>query len=327
MKIAIVATITDKLKAATSKKEKLEILHYYKSETLYKRLLSYTYNPLINFNMNDWKPKHYGKMHGQGISKFMHIPEDIFQGKFTKEEAIFACNMAMMHINTREAILFEGMLHKDLGIDVDIDIINEVWPNLIPKYPVQMPVKYEPSIHLHMPFPAVVQPMSRGLRVNIVIRGNSVEFRDKNGKILESFNNYIEQFSNLAQNGSTVFDGHAVVVDDDMNIIGTDDSVVLAAKPENVRFILWDCIRYDGFVDGKDNRIGYNWRFNGLEHMMFLAIDKNPTPCYRAAESKIVSSVQEAEQYAKEIKNPIVLKNLSGTWKNGPTSDELIIHN
>lgn len=325
MKIAIVKTIADKLRSATSQDAKQEILEYYSSESLFKRIVAYTYNPMINFNMDEWSPKHMGKEHGMGISKFMHIPEDIFQGKFTQNEAEFAANMALLHMNDNEAELFVGMLKKDINVGLTVDTINRVWPNLVPVYPVQRPKEYQPSLLAEFTFPVAAQKMSTGLRVNIVVRGNSIEFRDKNGNVLHNFHMYNEQFGNLAQNGGTVFDGHAVVVDEDMNIIATDDVDVLAADPENIRFILWDCIRYDGFVNGIDNRIGYNWRFNGLEHMMFLAVDKNPTPCYRAPEHKMVSSIEDAVAYAKQEKCPIVIKNLPGIWKNGYSTDELII--
>lgn len=319
--------IVDKIKQAKTQDEKRQVLEYYSYDTLLKRVLRFTYTPLITFNMEDWKPKHRGIDYGIGMSKFMHVPEDIFEGKFTQEEAEFACDVALMRIAATEADIFIGMLKKDIGVDLNISTINAVWPNLILEYPLQTASEYTTGKISSFEFPCVAQRIYTGLRVNIIVRGNSVEFRNKNGEILHNFDMYIEQFGNLAQNGGIVFDGHAVVVDEQMNIIATEDSTVLAAKPENVRFILWDCIRYDGFVEGKDNRIGYNWRFNGLEHMMFLAVDKNPTPCYRAPEHKMINNIEEAEAYAKDTKNPIVIKNLSGTWRNGPTSDELIIQN
>jgi len=324
----IFESVINKLLAAKTQEEKRAVLEYYSYETLLQRVLRYLYSPLITFNMDDWKPKFAGKFHGMGMSKFMHVPEDIFQGKFTQEEAEFACNVALQNMNEKEVSTFVAMLKKDEDhFGVSIELINSVWPGLILEYPCQEACEYSAESFSSFDVPFVAQRMYKGLRVNIIVRGNSVEFRDKTGKILHNFDLYVEQFSNLAQNGSTAFDGHAVVVNDDMKIVSTDDDVVLAAKPENIRFILWDAIRYDGFVEGKDNRIGYNWRFNGLEHMMFLAVDKNPTPCYRAAEHKMVGTVEEAEAYAKEIKNPIVIKNLSGTWANGKTKNELIIQN
>jgi len=314
-------TIADKIREAATQAEKQAVLEYYSYEKLLKRIILYTYSPLINFNMQDWKPKSAGKLHGMGMSKFMHIPEDIFQNKFTQEEAEFACNVALQNMNEDEVDIFVTMLKKDKDyFDLTNKTINAVWPDLKLTYPISCPSKNISLIDKYT-FPLVAQKMSRGLRVNIIVRCNSVEFRDKNGNVLHNFDIYVEQFGNLAQNGSVVFDGHAVVVNDEMQIVATDDDVVLAAKPENVRFILWDTIRYDGFVEGKDNRIGYNWRFNGVEHMMFLAIDKNPTPCYRACESGVFNTREELDKAISS--GDWIVKELSGTWHDGVTDWEV----
>lgn len=328
-KIALVRTIADKLKSASTQSEKREVLEYYSSESLFRRVLFYTYNPMINFNMDDWTPRHVGKQDGQGISKFMHVPEDIYQGKFTQEEAEFACNMAMMHINDQEAELFVGMLKKDLGLDLDAETINCVWEDLIPSYPIRQasefntasPAKFETYIK-----PVIVaQKMSEGLRVNIIVRGNNVEFRQKDGTLIHGWDMWTHQFSTLAQQNAIVFDGHAKVVDEDLNVVAMSDEEVLAASAENIRFTLWDTIRYDGFVQGVDNRVGYNWRFNGLEHMMLLAIEKNPTPCYQSCEYQLVQDFREALHLAKSNKCSYVAKNMSATWATGVTDEEIIV--
>lgn len=323
---ALVRIIADKIRSATNQAEKYEVLQQYSSESLFKRILSYANNPMINFNMDNWKPQHSGKQDGMGISKFMHVPEDIFQGKLDQEEAVFSANIALLHMNEQEVDLFIGMLKKDLDLGLDLETINDVWPGLIPQYPVQYPGKFTERKVESFEWPCVAQKLVGGYRVNIIVRGNSVEFRNQEGKVIHNFDHYVGEFGILAQSGSTVFDGVAVVVDEEMNVISTDDDIVLSARPENIRFILWDAIRYDGFVQGKDTRIGYNWRYNGLEHMMFLSIDKNPTPCYGLPENKVIDNISQALEFSKQLKNDIVIKNFSGTWTNGISNDELIIN-
>ena len=75
-------------------------------------------------------------------------------------------------------------------------------------------------------YPAAVQPISRGLRVNVIVHKNIVTYRDKEGNNIEGWNIHDEQFVNLAQNNSTVFDGHAVVVNG-TTIVETDNQKVL----------------------------------------------------------------------------------------------------
>ena len=320
---AIVSTIAEKLKQASTQQDKQGILSYYEKESLFKRILSYTHNPLIQFGLSDWQPKSLtGKLHGLGISKFMHIPEDIFQNKFTKDEAVFACNLAINHMNSEEVEMFVGMIRKDLDLGLEPSTINAVWPGLVPDYPLQTATEFHADTFATFGTPFAVQKMSSGLRVNIVVRGNVVEFRQSNGEFIRHWDQYTTQFSTLAQNGANTFDGHAVVVDEQSCIISTDDQVVLSAPADSIRFIIWDVVRYDGFVQGQDQRIGYNWRFNGLEHMMFLAVDKNPLPCYRVPEHTVCDNLQQVQQFASG--DTVVLKNLAGTWAAGASTNELI---
>ena len=322
---AMVRIIADKIKSATTQAEKADVLSYYEKETLFKRILAYANNPLIRFGMDDWTPKASGKEYGMGISKFMHIPEDIFQNKFTYDEAVFACNLAVNHMNAEEVEIFTGMLHKDLGLGLETATINQVWPGLVPEYPLQKAAEFTTDDFAKFTIPPfTAQRMSTGLRVNIIVRGNTVEFRKGSGDFITGWDKYIDQFSKLAQNGANMFDGHAVVVDEHANIIATDNQAVLDADPDSIRFILWDVVRYDGFVQGFDQRIGYNWRYNGLEHMMILAVESNPTPCYRTPEQIVCGDLATAINYSNSV-GDIVIKNLSGTWASGISPDNLII--
>jgi hypothetical protein len=133
---------------------------------------------------------------------------------------------------------------------------------------------------------------------------------------------YDEQFKNLAQGQSTVYDGHAVVADGP-KIAETSNEKVLEAEPDKVKFILWDVIRYDGFIEGKDTRIGYNWRYNGLEHMCILAIEKNPQPCYSVLKAELVGSQEQLELTINKM-GSCVVKSLEGTWKHGIDETQLI---
>ena len=43
--------------------------------------------------------------------------------------------------------------------------------------------------------------------------------------------------------------------------------------------MLFDSIRYDGFVEGKDNRLDKSC-YNGIEHMVMLAKVEDPCFCF-----------------------------------------------
>lgn len=321
---SLTSKIFNSLKHATDDQERFEILERYKSDSLLKTIIQYMYNPLIDFGLERFIPQHMGKHHGMGISKFMKIPEEILENSLTTEESEYKCNLALMHMNDGEAEIFVNMVSKQDQYNLNIDLINDVWPGLVPRSLVLEPQIYNNKLATNIEYPAAVQKLSHGLRVIIIVRGNTVEFRNKEGQLLTQLDKFGHQFSILAQNGNVVFDGHAIKVDAEMNPIQASDEEILEAHEDNVRFFLWDVVKYDGYVKGFDNRMGYNWRFNGLEHMMFLSIEHNVTPCYGIAPQMVVGNIEQAIKFSKE-QGGAVLKDLSSVWSSGPKEDHLIL--
>ena len=320
----LTAKIFNSLKEATDDQERFEILDKYSYDLLVKTTISYIYNPMIDFGLEDFKPQQTGKLHGMGLSKFMNIPQEILELKLTSEESAYKCNLALQHINDEEADIFINIVTKNPAYGLTKELINDVWPGLIPNHILSYPTEYTADKEITIDFPCAIQKISNGLRVYIIVRGNSVEFRNKHGELIKQFNTYAHQFSKLAQNGNVVFHGHAVKVDDDMNKLTASDEEILATDEDHTKFILWDVVKYEGFVKGLDNHLGYNWRYNGLEHMMYLAVESNPTPCYAPVVQAVVGDIKQVMDFAERMNGGIV-KNFSGAWCSGSNPDELLI--
>lgn len=319
-KVHLLSKIIEDLKVSPTQESKLEILQQYNKELILRRIISISYNPWLDLGMPDFNPKRMGKKFGMGIAKFTHIIDDIIQKKYSDKEKYFSCNMAMQHINQYDAPIFVEVIRQTLDLGLEVDTINKVWPGLIMSYPISMPSTDD--YKTFNKFPAAVQPISKGLRVNIIIDENKVTYKDKVGQDILGWEIYDEQFLNLAQGNSTVYDGHAVVANG-TEISETDNEKVLEADPENIRFILWDVIRYDGFIEGRDTRMGYNWRYNGLEHMCILAVDKNKQPCYSVSKAELVGSLEQLELTISKL-GKCVIKSLEGTWKHGIDDTQII---
>ena len=320
-KVHLLSQIITNLQQQTGQQGKYDLLSQYEKEAILKRVISIAYNPWINLEMQNFQPRRMGKKFGMSIPKFLHIIDDIIEDKFTQKEKEFSCQMAMMHINQTEADLFVKLITQDLDLGLTDETINKVWPGLIMSYPISYPGAGDYKSFNQ--FPAAVQPISRGLRVNIIIHKNKVSYKDKLGQDIKGWNIYDEQFINLAQGNNTVFDGHAVV-SKGVEIVETDNQKVLEADPKDIRFMLWDVIRFDGFTKGEDTRVGYNWRHNGIEHMQILAIDKNKKPCYDLVRADLVGSKEQLELTVKKLKS-CVIKALDGTWKQGIDNSQIII--
>jgi hypothetical protein len=322
-KVGLILRVIENIRKLETQSDKREILNKYHNEVQLSRILNILYNPWIDLKLQEFQPKYMGKQFGMGMPQFMHVIDDIISGSFDQREAEFACRMAMNHINTDDAEIFLGILRQDLGLGLEIETINSVWPGLIADYPIRLATVGNADNFDR--FPAAVQPLSQGLRVNIIVHDGTVSFRNKSGEVIENWGQYTEQFLNLAQGQNTVLDGHAVVASG-TEIVSTDNDVVLSADPDIVRFILWDAVRYDGFIQGKDTRIGYNWRYNGVEHMMLLAREKNTNPCYDLLRAEMVGSHQQLMQTIKKH-SACVIKPMNSIWQQGKTSEESIIIN
>jgi len=320
-KVHLLSKLLTQVKAYNSQEEKFELLFTYRKEPIFKRIITIAYNPWINFGMQDFAPKRMGKEFGMGIVKFLHILTDISDEKYTDKEKQFSCQMALTHIDENEAELMVSLLRQELDLGLELETINRVWPGLIMIYPISMPTVGKQTTFES--YPAAVQPISRGLRVNVIIHKDTVTYKNKLGEDITGWEMYDEQFMNLAQGQSTVFDGHAMEVNG-TEIVETDNKKVLEADAENIRFVFWDVIRYDGFINGEDTRIGYNWRYNGIEHMILLAMDKNTTPCYDTVKADLVGSNEQLELTVQKYKSKCVIKSLDGTWTHGTDPTQLI---
>ena len=324
-KAGLIPKIADSIRSAETQEDKLAILSKYHNETLIKRILKYAYNPMIDFGLSNFTPRSMGKEHGMGMSKFMHILEEIIEGKFDYKESMFATNLALGHMNDEEAPIFVGILRKNLDWGLEIETINKVWENLVHEYPVQTATEATPELLSKLEFPCVVQHMSSGIRVSIIVKNDEVKFKDKHGNNLPFFDDLAPQFQELAQFGSVVFDGHALLVDDKNVSIGATDQQIIAREGGKLKFMLWDLIRYDGFIQGADTRLGYNWRYNGIEHMMLLTAGKVEDPCFLLPTSHPVKIPEHAMGFVEKINSPVVIKSLANTWGGGYTTQELIV--
>lgn len=319
-KVNLIPKIVDSLQATQPQEKKLEIVKKYEKETLFKRIVLFAYNPWINFKLQHFVPKHMGKQFGMGMSRFMHMFDEIIEGQLDPKDAEFGFNMAFLHVNLEEAPILLGIINQTLDLGLEIETINKVWPDSISSYPIR--IAKVSSYKNFDKFPAAMQTVSKGLRINIIVTDETVSYRQKDGSIIEGWDHWNQQFINLAQGQNTVFDGHAVIAKDN-KISETDNAKVLEADIEDIRFIFWDVIRYDGFISGKDNRIGYNWRYNGLEHMMMLAYAKNPQPCYDILKAEMIGSKEQLNTAIKNYSNAVI-KSLDDTWSAGESDGEII---
>ena len=87
-KVHLLSQIITSLQQETTQQGKYNILSQYEKEAILKRVVSIAYNPWIDLEMQNFKPKRMGKKFGMSIPKFLHIIDDMIDDKFTQKESI-----------------------------------------------------------------------------------------------------------------------------------------------------------------------------------------------------------------------------------------------
>ena len=121
-KVHLLSEIITKLQNFSTQPEKLKLLHTYHKEPILQRIITIAYNPWIDFGMQDFAPKRNGKQFGMGLTKFLHILSDIIDEKYDEREKNFSCQMAMQHIDERDADLFASLLASAIPSAADIEV-------------------------------------------------------------------------------------------------------------------------------------------------------------------------------------------------------------
>jgi ATP-dependent DNA ligase len=159
------------------------------------------------------------------------------------------------------------------------------------------------------------------MRFNAIIKDGACEFRSRNGKEINLLGNLEQEFIKLANGQNLVFDGELLVaIEGNIQDRQTGNGILNKAvkgtispkEAASVQATVWDVINYDTFKSGV-GKIAYQVRFSVLESM--------PLPNkIRLVESKVVGSLEEAEEIFKEYlaqgQEGIILKDMTGVWQD-----------
>jgi ATP-dependent DNA ligase len=192
---------------------------------------------------------------------------------------------------------------------------------------------YEEKLVNKITWPANVQLKLDGMRFNAIVKGGSVEFRSRNGKLLNLLGQLEQEFLAIAGNDEVVFDG-------ELNVMDTDTYQFMARQIGNgilskaqkgtltlgdaalIHATVWDWIPYADFLTGECT-MPYHIRMNSL----FSTMDGAPyeKDQYRVGKvhkvwNENVNSLEEAqrrfEQLLSEGQEGIILKDLNAHWED-----------
>lgn len=210
--------IIEKLKATSSTNEKIEILKQNKDNEILKKILVYTYSPLINYYVKDFY--------------WNREPNVVYLSKEYIFEVLDRLSSRTVTGNTARAELSEiarelepyaereilaKIINRDLDCGINVKSINKVFPNLIPTIPY-MRCSGGSEID-RIKYPAIIQRKADGIFCNAVIRNGKVKFFTRNGTefSLDKIGNVVEWFGNFGDlhDDGIVLNGELLVTDNE----------------------------------------------------------------------------------------------------------------
>ena len=309
--------------------DKIAVLKSYADNPHVKAVFLYAYNPRLKYWIKKRPP----------VTTSSETNSDLF-GAITK----LAVNIAPRQITGNAAIEYvSGLLEKlsvddqevlyriierDLKCGVNTKLINKVWPNLIPEYPVLLCAKFNEKTEKNIKYPAIQQKKEDGGRVNLEFdNGIFISATTRNGNTLD-----ISCFDGLTINtqercildGELLYAPNGVIADRKIGngiVTKAIRNTISEQEAADLIFVCWDYIPYDDFIS-EYYRVGYETRFDTVN-----AIIPSDSPKLRIIESEIVYSREEVMQkYQRNLElgfEGSILKSLDGIWTSGRSKYQL----
>lgn len=329
----MINTIFNDLAATSSRLEKEAILTANKSNAVLRWACFLALDPFTNFYIRKI-PKY--KTGIGPYTSLQHALDKLFAlsaRQVTGNAGIEFLTKVLEELEPEDALVIERVIEKDLRCGVSEATVNKIWPNLVPTYPCMLASGYEDKLINKITWPANVQLKLDGMRFNAIVKGGTVEFRSRNGKLLNLLGQLEQEFLAIAGDDEVVFDG-------ELNVMDTDTYQFMARQIGNgilskaqkgtltygdaalIHATVWDWIPYADFLKGECT-MPYRTRMNSL----FSTMDGAPyeKDQYRVGKvhkvwNENVNSLEEAqrrfEQLLSQGQEGIILKDLNAHWED-----------
>jgi ATP-dependent DNA ligase len=329
----MVDSIFNQLAATSSRLEKEAILTANKDNAILERVCFLALDPFINFYIR--KIPKYNTDVGPYVA-LQQALEDLLPlstRAVTGNAAIEHLTNVLKNLEPEDAKVIERVIEKDLRCGVSEATVNKIWPGLIATYPCMLASGYEERLVERITWPANVQLKLDGMRFNAIVKNSSVEFRSRNGKLLNLLGQLEQEFLAIAGNDDVVFDGELNVMDNDtLQFMPRQIGNGILSKAQKgtltlgdaalIHATVWDWIPYEDFLRSECS-MPYRMRLNSLfSSMDNAAFEKNEHRVGKVHKvwNKDVSNIQEAQDMFEELlgdgQEGIILKDLFSKWED-----------
>jgi ATP-dependent DNA ligase len=333
--------IFEQLASDNSRLAKEAILIKHKGNTTLQRVFYLALDPFQQFYIRKIPEYTPAKTLSITLDKALDDLDDLNKRVVTGNAAIAYLKNILEVLTENDAKIIERIIAKDLRCGVSEATTNKIWPKLISTYPVMLASGYDQKLVDKIKFPAYVQLKLDGMRFNAIVRGQTVEFRSRNGReILIPNKSFAVPFIKMADHykQDMVFDGELLIADYAGKPVNrqTGNGILSKAikgtmsdtEALQVMATLWDAIPYDSFKAGIDKE-PYNIRMaklsNAMQDMKTVnaQLGKYVALVWTEQVNDLYTAKRIFEKFLAEGQEGTILKSKDGIWEDKRSKEQI----
>ena len=333
--------IFEQLASDNSRLAKEAILIKHKGNTTLQRVFYLALDPFQQFYIRkipEYTPR---KTVAITLDKALDDLDALNKRVVTGNAAIAYLKNVLEVLTENDAKIIERIIAKDLRCGVSEATVNKIWPGVISTYPVMLASGYDQKLVDKIKFPAYVQLKLDGMRFNAIVRGQTVEFRSRNGReILIPNKSFAVPFIKMADHykQDMVFDGELLSADYAGKPVNrqTGNGILSKAikgtmsdtEALQVMATLWDAIPYESFKAGIDKE-PYNIRMaklsNAMEDMKTVnaQLGKYVALVWTEQVNDLYTAKRIFEKFLSEGQEGTILKSKDGIWEDKRSKEQI----
>jgi hypothetical protein len=334
-------TIFEQLASDNSRLAKEAILIKHKGNNTLQRVFYLALDPFQQFYIRKIPEYTPAKTLSITLDKALDDLDDLNKRVVTGNAAIAYLKNILESLLENDAKIIERVIAKDLRCGVSEATANKIWPKLISTYPVMLASGYDQKLVDKIKFPAYVQLKLDGMRFNAIVRGQTVEFRSRNGReILIPNKSFAVPFIKMADHykQDMVFDGELLIADYAGKPVNrqTGNGILSKAikgtmsdtEALQVMATLWDAIPYDSFKAGIDKE-PYNIRMaklsNAMQDMKTVnaQLGKYVALVWTEQVNDLYTAKRIFEKFLAEGQEGTILKSKDGIWEDKRSKEQI----
>ena len=313
------------LAKTASTNDKLAILESAKNDIDKRLVFELAYNPRIKFWIKK-RPEssYFSTVYHKGdlTTALNALVENIASRKLTGNAAIEFVSHLLDNLTKFDQEVLYRVIERDLKCGINTKLINKVWKDLIPEYPVLLCGKFNEKTEKNIKYPAIFQCKMDSSRINLEIAdGKFVSATTRNGSVLS-----ISQFDELKLPFADrcILDGELMWRFPDGKVAERKISngyvtkavrgTITPEEEKGLYVVVWDWIPFQDF-EQEVCKIPYSERLKVVESLRDFDTDGK----LEVVQTEVVNSREEVmEKYQRNLDLGFeggILKSINGIWE------------